>query len=79
MAADRNLGQKGKDTCKRSGAGKPRAGWHSSSPPRAAFARPSRPATPYGALPWPEFIPHFNDYAHLERITEWSTAGGGEE
>ena len=36
-------------------------------------------STPYEALPWPEFGPHFNDYAHLERITEWSTAGGGEE
>ena len=39
----------------------------------------ANPATPYAALPWPEFIPHFNDYAHLERIAEWSTAGGGEE
>ena len=39
----------------------------------------ANPATPYGALPWPEFIPHFNDYAHLERVAEWSTAGGGEE
>jgi ATP-dependent helicase/nuclease subunit B len=38
------------------------------------------PATPYSALPWPEFIPHFNDYKHLERVAEWSTAGGeGEE
>ena len=37
------------------------------------------PATPYVALPWPEFIPHFNDYEHLARIEEWSTAGGGEE
>lgn len=36
------------------------------------------PATPYAALPWPEFIPHFNDYAHLERVAEWSTAGGEE-
>jgi ATP-dependent helicase/nuclease subunit B len=36
------------------------------------------PATPYAALPWPEFIPHFNDYKHLERVAEWS-AGGGEE
>ncbi len=39
----------------------------------------ANPSTPYAALPWPEFIPHFNDYAHLERIAEWSTAGGGEE
>lgn len=37
------------------------------------------PAMPYEALPWPEFIPHFNDYAHLERAAEWSTSGGGEE
>jgi ATP-dependent helicase/nuclease subunit B len=36
------------------------------------------PATPYAALPWPDFIPHFNDYAHLERVAEWSTAGGEE-
>jgi len=39
----------------------------------------ANPSTPYAALPWPEFIPHFNDYAHLERVAEWSTAGGGEE
>jgi ATP-dependent helicase/nuclease subunit B len=30
-------------------------------------------------VPWPKYIPAFNDYAHLERIAEWSTAGGGEE
>jgi ATP-dependent helicase/nuclease subunit B len=36
------------------------------------------PATPYTALPWPEFIPHFNDYTHLERVAEWSTTGGEE-
>jgi len=35
------------------------------------------PSTPYAALPWPEFIPHFNDYKHLERVAEWST--GSEE
>lgn len=39
----------------------------------------TNPATPYAPLPWPEFIPPFNDYEHLERIAEWSTAGGGEE
>lgn len=39
----------------------------------------ANPATPYAALPWPEFGPYFNDYAHLERVAEWSTAGGGEE
>ncbi len=38
----------------------------------------AKPGTPYEALPWPEFIPHFNDYTHLERVAEWSTAGGGE-
>ena len=37
------------------------------------------PRRPMRALPWPDFIPHFNDYAHLERVAEWSTAGGGEE
>ncbi|HSI00351.1 MAG TPA: double-strand break repair protein AddB, partial [Reyranella sp.] len=37
------------------------------------------PSTPYTALPWPEFIPHFNDYQHLERIAEWSTGSGEEE
>jgi ATP-dependent helicase/nuclease subunit B len=37
------------------------------------------PATPYEALPWPEFVPHFNDYAHLERAAEWSSSGGGDE
>ena len=57
----------------RAGAGDAGAGrqrWPSISP---------IPRTPYAALPWPEFIPHFNDYAHLERVAEWSTAGGGEE
>jgi ATP-dependent helicase/nuclease subunit B len=39
----------------------------------------ARPGTAYPALPWPAHGPYFNDYAHLERITEWSTAGGGEE
>jgi ATP-dependent helicase/nuclease subunit B len=36
------------------------------------------PAAAYVALPWPEFGPHFNDYEHLERVAEWSTAGGEE-
>jgi len=35
--------------------------------------------TPYIALPWPEFGPFFNDYEHLERVTEWSTASGVDE
>ena len=34
----------------------------------------AQPGTPYAALPWPDHIPHFNDYAHLERAAEWSTA-----
>jgi len=42
----------------------------------AHFAKPS---TPYEALPWPEFSPHFNDYEHLERVAEWSTAMGEDE
>jgi len=39
----------------------------------------AKPGTPYLALPWPAYMPYFNDYAHLERAAEWSTAGGGEE
>lgn len=39
----------------------------------------ANPATPYTALPSPEFIPHFNDYEHLERAAEWSSAGGADE
>jgi ATP-dependent helicase/nuclease subunit B len=39
----------------------------------------SKPSTPYAALPWPEFGPYFNDYEHLERVTEWSTTIGEEE
>jgi ATP-dependent helicase/nuclease subunit B len=39
----------------------------------------ANPSTPYAALPWPEFIPYFNDYEHLERITEWSTGPMEEE
>jgi ATP-dependent helicase/nuclease subunit B len=42
-------------------------------------ARFARAGTSYPAVPWPKYIPAFNDYAHLERIAEWSTAGGGEE
>ena len=38
----------------------------------------SKPSTPYAALPWPEFGPYFNDYEHLERVTEWSTTIGEE-
>jgi len=39
----------------------------------------AREGTAYEALPWPEFGPYFNDYEHLERVAEWSTAGSGEE
>jgi len=39
----------------------------------------ANPNMPYTALPWPEFIPHFNDYEHLERAAEWSSAGGADE
>ncbi|MBV8190926.1 MAG: double-strand break repair protein AddB [Alphaproteobacteria bacterium] len=42
-------------------------------------ARFAQPSTGYPAVPWPRYIPAFNDYAHLARIAEWSTAGGGEE
>ncbi len=42
----------------------------------AHFAKPS---TPYSALPWPEFGPHFNDYEHLERVSEWATIVGEDE
>jgi ATP-dependent helicase/nuclease subunit B len=37
------------------------------------------PATPYAALPWPEFGPHFNDYEHLERVAEWSSTVSEDE
>jgi ATP-dependent helicase/nuclease subunit B len=39
----------------------------------------TKPGTSYPAVPWPAYIPHFNDYAHLERIAEWSTAVGDDE
>jgi ATP-dependent helicase/nuclease subunit B len=29
------------------------------------------PATPYQAVPKPQFAPTFNDYAHLARLAEW--------
>jgi len=32
------------------------------------------PATPYRAIPRPAFALAFNDYAHLERVAEWSAA-----
>ena len=39
----------------------------------------AKPGTPYPALPWSAYIPAFNDYEHLERVAEWSTAGGDDE
>jgi len=39
----------------------------------------AQPGTTYPALPWPAYLPHFNDYAHLERMAEWSTGVGSEE
>ncbi len=39
----------------------------------------ANPATPYEPSLWPEFGPYFNDYAHLERTAEWSSAGGAKE
>ena len=44
-----------------------------------AVAHYARPDTPYPAVPWPRYAPAFNDYQHLERVAEWSTAGAGEE
>ncbi len=41
--------------------------------------RYANPNMPYVALPQPEFVPHFNDYEHLERVAEWSTTGGSDE
>ena len=32
------------------------------------------PATPYHAIPRPAFALTYNDYAHLERVAEWSAA-----
>ena len=39
----------------------------------------ANPATAYEPSLWPEFGPHFNDYAHLERTAEWSSTGGARE
>jgi ATP-dependent helicase/nuclease subunit B len=41
-----------------------------------AFARPD---CPYLALPDTPPLPRYNDYAHLERIKEWSVAADSEE
>ncbi|MFO1080161.1 MAG: double-strand break repair protein AddB [Reyranellaceae bacterium] len=46
---------------------------------KKAVAHYGRPDTAYPAVPWPRYAPPFNDYEHLERIAEWSTAGVGEE
>ncbi len=33
------------------------------------------PETPYMAIPYLDNAPHFNDYAHLERVKEWAVLG----
>jgi len=42
----------------------------------ALVARFDDPATPYHAIPRPAYAPRYTDYAHLERVAEWSA---GEE
>mgnify|MGYP004204485869 CR=1 FL=1 len=37
------------------------------------------PDIPYHALPRSGVVPNWNDYAHLERIQEWSGGETGEE
>jgi ATP-dependent helicase/nuclease subunit B len=37
------------------------------------------PATPYFAVPRPNWAPRFDDYAHLARIKEWSAGVLGED
>ncbi|MFQ6016913.1 MAG: double-strand break repair protein AddB [Kiloniellaceae bacterium] len=37
------------------------------------------PATPYHALPRPEWARRFSDYAHLARVKEWAAGGTGAE
>ncbi len=44
---------------------------------RRLIDRFGKPDTPYLARPRPDFVPRFDDYAHLARVLEWS-AGGGE-
>ena len=44
---------------------------------RRLIDRFDQPDTPYLARPRPDFVPRFDDYAHLARVLEWS-AGGGE-
>lgn len=44
---------------------------------RRLIAEFDDPDTPYHALPRPDARPRWNDYAHLERVQEWS--GGGSE
>ena len=46
---------------------------------RSMVAHFAKPTTPYSALPWPQFGPHFNDYEHLERVSEWATIVGEDE
>ena len=42
------------------------------------IARFDDPKTPYLPIPRPGLAPRFNDYEHLARVREWSTAGGEE-
>ena len=39
----------------------------------ALIAEFDEPNTPYHALPRPDAKPNWNDYAHLERVQEWSS------
>ena len=45
----------------------------------AVIARFDDEATPYMARPRLSAAPRYNDYAHLERIAEWSVAAGEED
>jgi ATP-dependent helicase/nuclease subunit B len=33
------------------------------------------PATPYQAVPKPDYRPRYDDYAHLARLAEWGRTG----
>ncbi len=45
----------------------------------ALIARFDDLATPYLSVPRPDAAPRYSDYAHLERIKEWSVGGGDGE
>lgn len=38
----------------------------------------SKAATPYQAVPKPQYQPRYDDYAHLARLAEWGRTGGEE-